>query len=138
MADPEADLRARIAAAEALGELGEPRFARRAGKHGNYLLPPVVTVAGGSYRIGSEERTGCNLLWQALRRRKSAEYSDEKPAHEVQIDTFEMGMFPVTNAEYRLFMAAGGYEDERWWETEAAKAWRRGEGSESGKTYYRK
>jgi len=38
----------------------------------------------------------------------------------------------VSNAEYRLFMEAGGYEDERWWQTEAARAWLRGEGSSEG------
>jgi hypothetical protein len=44
--DPEADLRARIAAARALGELGDPRLERRSGPHGDYLL----TVAGLSQR----------------------------------------------------------------------------------------
>ena len=29
-------------------------------------------------------------------------------------------------------MKAGGYEDERWWDTEAAQAWRRGEGTAEG------
>ncbi len=43
-----------------------------------------------------------------------------------------MGVFAVTNAEYALFMQAGGYEDERWWQTEAAQAWRRGEGGNEG------
>jgi formylglycine-generating enzyme required for sulfatase activity len=40
--------------------------------------------------------------------------------------------FPVTNAEWRLFIAAGGYDDERWWEGEAAQDWRRGEGTGDG------
>ena len=39
---------------------------------------------------------------------------------------------PLTNAEYRLFIRAGGYEDESWWDTEAARQWRRGEGSAEG------
>ncbi|MBK7918083.1 MAG: SUMF1/EgtB/PvdO family nonheme iron enzyme [Chloroflexi bacterium] len=38
----------------------------------------------------------------------------------------------MTNAEYALFMAAGGYEDERWWEIEAARAWLRGESGSEG------
>jgi hypothetical protein len=29
-------------------------------------------------------------------------------------------------------MEAEGYEDERWWQTEAAQAWRRGEGTAEG------
>lgn len=43
-----------------------------------------------------------------------------------------MARFPVTNAEWRLFMLAGGYEDDRWWDTEAAKAWRAGKGTSEG------
>jgi len=117
IANPEADLRARIAAAEALGELGDPRFERRAGPHGDNLLPPLARIPGGSYTIGDDD----------------SQYDDEKPAHEVEIAAFEMGVFPVTNAEYRLFIEAGGYEDEHWWETEAAKAWLRGEISNEGR-----
>lgn len=47
-------------------------------------------------------------------------------------DAFRIGRFPVTNAEYALFIAAGGYDDEQWWDTDAAKAWRRGEGQVEG------
>jgi hypothetical protein len=122
LADPAADLRARIAAAEALGELGDPRFARRAGPHGPYLRPPLAPIPGGTVPIGDD----------------AGEYADEKPAHKVAIAPFEIGVFPVTNAEYRLFMEAGGYADDRWWQTAAAKAWLKGEGSAEGsKAYYR-
>jgi formylglycine-generating enzyme required for sulfatase activity len=122
IADPRADLRARIAAAEALGELGDPRFERRAGPHGDYLLPPLAAVPTGTYTIGDDE----------------SQFDWEKPAHPVPVSAFEMGVFPVTNAEYRLFIQAGGYDDERWWDTAAAQAWRRGEGSNEGqKTQYR-
>ena len=37
--DPEADLRDRIACGYAVGDLGDPRFERRVGPHGEYLLP---------------------------------------------------------------------------------------------------
>lgn len=40
--DPSADLRARIAAGLALGELGDPRFERHQGPQGEYLLPPLL------------------------------------------------------------------------------------------------
>ena len=112
----QADLRARIVAAEALGNLGDPRFERRTGLHGDYLLPPLATVPAGEYPLGDDD----------------SRYSQEKPAHAVKLAAFEMGIFPLTNAEYRLFIVAGGYEDEQWWQTEAARAWRRGEGSSEG------
>jgi hypothetical protein len=111
-----ADLRARIAAGLALGEIGDPRFERKTGPHGDYLLPPMVTIPAGTYTIGDD----------------NSQYDDEKPAHTVKLDAFQIGQFPVTNAEYALFMAAGGYEDEQWWDTDEALAWLRGEGSTDG------
>jgi hypothetical protein len=53
--DADADLRARIAAGPALGQLGDPRFERRTGPEGDYLLPPLIEVPAGSYPIGSDE-----------------------------------------------------------------------------------
>jgi len=114
--DPGADLRARIAAGQALGTLGDPRFEMRHGPHGDYLLPPLVTIPGGVYPIGDD----------------ASPYEDERPAHTVELAAFQTGRFPVTNAEYALFMRAGGYDDARWWDTQAAQAWRRGEGQVEG------
>jgi formylglycine-generating enzyme required for sulfatase activity len=114
--DPEADLRARIAAGLALGEVGDPRFVRQQGGWGEYLLPPVIDIPGGTYRIGRDEGV----------------YADEGPVHAVKLQPFAIGQFPVTNAEWRLFMQAGGYEEERWWDTEEARAWRRGEDVAAG------
>ena len=54
-ARPRADLRARIAAGLALGELGDPRFERRDGPYGTYLLPPLIEIPGGTYHLGSDE-----------------------------------------------------------------------------------
>jgi formylglycine-generating enzyme required for sulfatase activity len=114
--DAGADLRARIAAAEALGDLGDPRFERREGQFGAYLLPPLIPIPGGTYTIGDD----------------NGEYNDEKPAHHVEVADFEISVFPVTNAEYRQFMDAKPYDDEHWWDAEAARAWRRGEASNEG------
>jgi len=114
--DPAADLRARIAAGQALGELGDPRFKRCRGPHGDYLGPPLVAIEAGTYPVGSDEGL----------------YADEAPTHAVPIEAFAIGRFPVTNAEWRLFMAAGGYQDECWWRTEAARRWQRGEESADG------
>ncbi|KFB68957.1 SUMF1/EgtB/PvdO family nonheme iron enzyme [Candidatus Accumulibacter vicinus] len=114
--DPAADLRARIAATRALGELGDPRFERRRGPLGEYLLPPLVALEAGTYPIGSDEGI----------------YPEEAPAHGVEVAAVHLARFPVTNAEWRLFIAAGGYDDERWWETAAARRWRSGEGTADG------
>jgi formylglycine-generating enzyme required for sulfatase activity len=124
-----ADLRARIAAALALGRLGDPRFAHRRGPDGNaYLLPPLIAIPGGRYTLGSKDGE-----------------DDEKPVLTVKLAPFQLGQFPVTNAEWALFMQAGGYDDERWWATQPALAWQRGETTAEGpkqdrrsaRTYYK-
>jgi formylglycine-generating enzyme required for sulfatase activity len=114
--DQQADLRERIRAGEVLGEIGDPRFERRTGPHGDYLLPPLVDILGGTYPMGTDK----------------GEYRDESPAHTVELAPFQIGQFPVTNAEYKLFMDAGGYETEQWWDTPEALAWRSGEASTEG------
>jgi formylglycine-generating enzyme required for sulfatase activity len=121
--DPGSDLRARIAAGLALGNLGDPRFERRTGRHGKYLLPPLVNIAGGTYTIGGTEG------WPA-----------ERPVHEVELTPFALGKFPITNAEWALFMAAGGYDEEHWWDTEDGRRWQAGDPAmdEAIRTDYRR
>ncbi|MDQ7024048.1 MAG: SUMF1/EgtB/PvdO family nonheme iron enzyme [Anaerolineae bacterium] len=114
--DMNADLRARIAAGLALGEIGDPRFELKTGAHGAYLLPPMVTIEAGNYTIGDD----------------NSQYGGEKPQHSIDLEAFKIGQFAVTNAEYAHFLAAGGYEDEQWWDTDEALAWLRGEGDTDG------
>ena len=120
--DGAADLRARIAAGLALGNLGDPRFERRIGPYGEFLLPPLVAIPAGAYPIGDDEPIDLEGRLE----------SDHIPRHAVSLASFAIGQFAVTNAEYACFMGAGGYEDERWWDTPAARAWRSGEGTAEG------
>ncbi|MCE7937905.1 MAG: NACHT domain-containing protein, partial [Chloroflexi bacterium CFX6] len=117
--DPEADLRARIAAGLSLGRLGDPRFERREGPFGACMLPPVVEIPGGVYPIGAD---GPVSLF-------GIDYRDHLGQHTVAIEPFAIGRFEVTNAEYAYFVAAGGYDDERWWTTASARSWRSGIGT---------
>lgn len=112
---PEADVRARIDAARALGQLGDPRFGPRTGPDGAYLMPPMTEIAAGTYVLGRDDGD-----------------SDEAPRHRVDLGSFSLGTFPVTNAEWAAFMAAGGYDDPRWWDTTAALAWQEGVGTAEG------
>lgn len=45
----------------------------------------------------------------------------ERPEHQVHLPAFEMGRFPVTNAEFAEFMAAGAYQDAQYWFPEGWK-----------------
>jgi len=120
--DPGADLRERIAAGYALGDLGDSRFARVMGPDGAYLLPPLIDIAGGDYPIGDDE----------VYVYPGGSIDGHKPRHQVALAPFAVGQFPVTNAEWACFMASGGYDDARWWSTAAARAWQRGETTAAG------
>ncbi len=42
-------------------------------------------------------------------------YDNERPAHTVDVPAFLIDAVPVSNAAYRAFVEAGGYDDQRWW-----------------------
>jgi formylglycine-generating enzyme required for sulfatase activity len=53
----------------------------------------------------------------------SEEYDEEKPIHTFQTDAFWLLQTPVTNAHYRPFVDAGGYNKQEWW-TPTGWQWR--------------
>lgn len=105
-------VRSRIEAGLLLGRLGDPRFPVETVNGVKVILPPMVEIAGGEAMIGSDDDELAD--------------SYEKPRHPVMLAPYAIGRFPVTNAEYACFMAAGGYKDERFW-TEGGRYWLRGE-----------
>jgi hypothetical protein len=106
-----ASFRTRAAAAAALGQLGE-RFAAA-------LVPlladsyPQVRVAaihaleraqpGGEWR--QQLKFECYVPAGRFIMGDDKGKDDEKPAHEVRLDAFYIGRYPVTNAEYARYMA---------------------------------
>jgi iron(II)-dependent oxidoreductase len=60
-----------------------------------------VLVPGGPFMMGTDTEP-----W-AL--------DNERPAHPVDVPAFVIDAAPVTNGMYERFIAAGGYDDERWW-----------------------
>jgi formylglycine-generating enzyme required for sulfatase activity/class 3 adenylate cyclase len=120
--DPAADLRARLAAGLVLGPLGDGRLKRRRGPCGDYLMPLLADIPGGIYVLGDDEPF--EYLDQT--------WTDHQPRHTVALLPFRIARLPVTVAEWALFMAAGGYDEERWWDTPAGRAWRGGEGTTAG------
>jgi iron(II)-dependent oxidoreductase len=60
-----------------------------------------VLVAGGPFAMGTDTEA-----W-AL--------DNERPAHTVEVPSFFIDAAPVTNGRYADFIAAGGYDDPRWW-----------------------
>jgi gamma-glutamyl hercynylcysteine S-oxide synthase len=64
-------------------------------------LPAEVLVPAGEFTMGTSAEP-----W-AL--------DNERPAHPVRVPSFYLDTTPVTNAKYMEFIAAGGYDDPRWW-----------------------
>ena len=64
-------------------------------------LPAEVLVPAGPFTMGTSAHP-----W-AL--------DNERPAHHVQVPAFWLDTVPVTNGDYQRFLAAGGYDDQRWW-----------------------
>jgi iron(II)-dependent oxidoreductase len=60
-----------------------------------------VFVPGGPFTMGTDTEA-----W-AL--------DNERPAHRVEVPAFHIDRAPVTNGQYEAFIAAGGYDDPRWW-----------------------
>jgi formylglycine-generating enzyme required for sulfatase activity len=57
--------------------------------------------------MGAQEKKGRNQDAEA--------FSDESPVHEVSLNEFLIGCYPVTVQEYKKFIEEGGYEKEDHW-----------------------
>jgi formylglycine-generating enzyme required for sulfatase activity len=121
--------RQRAAAGDVLSQLGDPRPGvgviiaegppspehRERGTGGEGLVPDIlwVEIPAGPFLMGSPE--GDEQAWD-----------DERPQHTLDLPAFLIARYPITNAQYRPFVEAGGYDEPRFW-TEEGWAWRNGE-----------
>jgi iron(II)-dependent oxidoreductase len=82
---------------EALLGAGSPLPPGRCAPHDSVLVP------GGPFVLGVDSS---DEPWSL---------DNERPAHVVDLPAFRIARFPVTNAEWQSFVAAGGYSEPRWW-----------------------
>jgi formylglycine-generating enzyme required for sulfatase activity/predicted Ser/Thr protein kinase len=73
-------------------------------------VPDMVKIPAGPFLMGSSDA-------DTLAR------DDEKPQHRLELPTYWIGRTPVTNAQFRPFVAGDGYRNRDYW-TEAGWAWR--------------
>ncbi len=116
LSDPALHRRTRIQAGRVLAQVGDPRLAPVTINSVEVILPDLVEIPGGTATLGSAEAEA---------------FDDEQPVHQVEVAAFHLARHPVTNAEYRCFIRAGGYDTEHYW-TPAGWQWRQGQGETSG------
>ena len=112
-----AHLRARIDAGLALGELGHPDLRPQPfefdGRTIWAIVPPLQMVPAGEFLLGS------------IPTDKIA-YDNEKTSQQVQtLPPYQIGRYAVTNAEFKCFLDADGYKDDRWWSADGLQ-WKMG------------
>jgi formylglycine-generating enzyme required for sulfatase activity len=105
----------RADAGRTLAKLGDPR-------------PAVMTTASmqfcyvpaGPFRMGSKKGNGPG--------EDPLAYEDEEPQHDLDLpDGYWLARYPVTNAQFAEFVAAGGYANAAYWPEAAAHGyWRDG------------
>lgn len=92
----------RIAAADALGQAGDPRI--------DFTHPDYwVTIPAGKFLMGSQSADEHRPNYDE----EAEKY--ESPVHEVYLDVYRIARFPVTVGQYQRFMEDDGYEEEGCW-----------------------
>jgi formylglycine-generating enzyme required for sulfatase activity len=93
------DIRTRIEAAEALGQVGDLRLEE----------PRWVTIPAGTFWMGAQKKDPKGRNYDP------GAYDDEAPVHEVYLDAFQIGRYAVTVHEFAKFIEEGGYQNEEHW-----------------------
>jgi ergothioneine biosynthesis protein EgtB len=95
----------------------ERKVARRAAEtmESPPVEPRMVQIPAGTATLGLPRARG-DFGWD-----------NEFEAHEVEVPAFSIDAFKVTNRQFLEFLAAGGYDERRYW-TEADWAWKEAAG----------
>lgn len=82
----------------------------------------LVGIEGGKYEQHPRWREALDRYWCHVGAGPFWYGDDNKQLKQVKLNYgFNIGRYPVTNAEYARFLAAPDYADDRWW-TEGARA----------------
>lgn len=113
-----APARIRVASGELLAQYGDPRPGVC------NLPPPMVPIKAGRFVIGISQSEYEQIVADEQANNQGEEatgwykwFLDNQP---ITIAAFELARYPVTNAQYKLFIDAGGYDpDASWWRSGA-------------------
>ncbi|MCL4265554.1 MAG: SUMF1/EgtB/PvdO family nonheme iron enzyme [Anaerolineae bacterium] len=82
------------------------------------LTPPQRAEAGDALGLLGDPRPGVCTLEPEMIPIPAGPFLMGEKKYRVQVDAFAIARYPVTNAQYRFFVAAGGYENPDFWTKE--------------------
>lgn len=82
------------------------------------VLPAGRPVVSGARREGSVLVPGGPFVLGVDAVDEPWSLDNERPAHAAYLPAFRIGRVPVSNADWRRFIAAGGYDAPHWWSAE--------------------
>ena len=91
----------RIAAADALGQSGDPRLNMNREDY-------WADIPGGSFLMGAQKKDKRQPNYDP-------EADDESPVHEVSLDGYRIARYPITVGQYEHFLNDEGYQCPRGW-----------------------
>ena len=95
-------------AGDALDLLGDPRIDPR--------KPAMVPVPGGSFKMGTRAEDAPRIIEEYKHVHVQPRFlAKEMPQHEVHVEAFEIGKYPVTNREYAEFVTAARHRVPASW-----------------------
>lgn len=97
------------------------------------VAPPARAVDGGMCAIPAGRAT----LGRDARRDAGFGWDNEFPSLEVDVPTFEIDRYMVSNGEFLRFVDAGGYGEPRWWRADDWQ-WRTRHGVEHPAAWHRR
>jgi formylglycine-generating enzyme required for sulfatase activity len=87
----------------------------------------MVRIAGGSFLIGNTQKEYGAIVAQEKRNNLSEQakdwYHSSVNDQTMTLESFAIARYPVTNAQFALFINDGGYQQNRPWWDAAGKAW---------------
>ncbi|MDQ2871561.1 MAG: SUMF1/EgtB/PvdO family nonheme iron enzyme [Candidatus Eremiobacteraeota bacterium] len=99
-----------------------------------YPFPPLPSIiaspAAQTEVVEGDARVPAGRYTIGSARGNAFVFDNEKWAHEVDIEAFEIARTPVTNAQFAGFVHAGGYSDERLWSAQG-RQWRVAAGADA-------
>jgi formylglycine-generating enzyme required for sulfatase activity len=81
--------------------------------------PLMVPIPAGEFYMGTSEIQVHQMMYKeewALEWYDKGMFHIEQPQHTLSLPAFEIGIFPVTNQEYSLFVWDSGYKVPKTWE----------------------